>query len=47
VMLEVRSNLAQVMEIAAAYCIEDIETPHVTLEEIFLNFYGRTANGAK
>jgi beta-exotoxin I transport system ATP-binding protein len=44
VMLEVRSGLPKVMEIAAAYGIEDVESPHVTLEEIFLNFYDRTNN---
>lgn len=47
VMLEVRSGLAKVMEIAAAYQIQDVESPQVTLEEIFLNFYGRTSNGGK
>ncbi|MBK8024785.1 MAG: ABC transporter ATP-binding protein [Chloroflexi bacterium] len=47
VQLEVRENLSKVMEIAAAYGIEDIEAPHVTLEEIFLNFYGRTNHGGK
>lgn len=46
VMLEVQDGLPQVMEIAAPYCIEDIDVPHVTLEEIFLNFYERTDKGA-
>jgi len=48
IMLEVRKNLAQLMEIAAPFGIEDIDTPHVTLEEIFLSFYGRSnGNGGK
>ncbi len=45
--LEVREGLAKVMEVAAPYGIEDIETPPVTLEEIFLTFYGRANNGGK
>lgn len=45
VMLEVRSDLAKVMEIAVPYGIDDLDTPHVTLEEIFLSFYDRTSNG--
>ncbi|MCB9452207.1 MAG: ABC transporter ATP-binding protein [Anaerolineaceae bacterium] len=47
VMLEVRSGLPKLMELAAAYQIEDVEAPHVTLEEIFLNFYDRTSNGGQ
>ena len=52
VMLEVRNNLPQLMEKAASFGIEDIDTPHVTLEEIFLSFYGRgngngNGNGGK
>lgn len=47
VMLEVRSGLAKVMEVAVPYQIQDVESPQVTLEEIFLNFYGRTINGGK
>ncbi len=47
VMLEVRSGLPKLMESAATYGIEDVESPHVTLEEIFLNFYDRTSNGGK
>lgn len=42
VMLEVRSGLAQLMEVAAPYGISDLESPHVTLEEIFLNYYDRS-----
>ena len=39
VMLEIRQGLDKVMERAIPYGIEDIETPSVTLEEIFLAFY--------
>ena len=45
VMFEVRDNLPKLMEVAAPYGITDVESPHVTLEEIFLNFYNRSANG--
>lgn len=45
VMLEVRQGLDKVMEIAVTYGIEDIETPPVTLEEIFLAFYDRQNHG--
>ncbi|MGJ3239881.1 MAG: ATP-binding cassette domain-containing protein [Anaerolineae bacterium] len=45
IMLEVREGLSEVMKIASPYGIHDLEVPHVTLEEIFLNFYGRTSNG--
>lgn len=38
--LEVSQNLSQVLEKAVTYGIEDIDTPPVTLEEIFLAFYG-------
>lgn len=41
VMFEVRAGLPELMKSAASYGIEDIESPHVTLEEIFLAFYGR------
>lgn len=47
VKLEVQRNLAQVMEAAASYGIEDIDVPLVTLEEIFLTFYGRQNNGVQ
>jgi len=48
VMLEVRDNLPTLMEKAVSFGIEDIDTPHVTLEEIFLSFYGRgNGNGGK
>ena len=39
VMLEVQQGLNQVMETAVSYGIIDIETPPVTLEEIFLAYY--------
>jgi ABC-2 type transport system ATP-binding protein len=45
VMLEVRQGLDKVMEAAVGYGIEDIETPPVTLEEIFLAFYDRQNRG--
>lgn len=44
VVLEVRSGLPKIMEIAAPYGIEDVESPPVTLEEIFLTFYDRTSH---
>lgn len=39
--LEVTQNLPQVMRAAAALGIVDIETQPVTLEEVFLAYYGR------
>jgi ABC-2 type transport system ATP-binding protein len=45
VVLEVREGIQQVLEAAMPYGIEDIETPPVTLEEIFLAFYGRENQG--
>ena len=44
VMLEIRDGLEQVIEIAAPYGVQDIDTPQVTLEDIFLAFYGRETN---
>lgn len=44
VMFEVRTGLAELMAAAAAYGIEDIAAPSVTLEEIFLAYYGRKNN---
>ncbi len=41
VFLEVTQNLAAVMSTASAYEIVDIETQPVTLEEVFLAYYGR------
>ncbi len=45
VMLEIRDGLPELMKTAASFGIEDIDTPHVTLEEIFLSFYDRNSNG--
>ena len=46
VMLEVRgAGVQQVLEAALRYRIEDIDTPPVTLEEIFLEFYDRQNQG--
>lgn len=44
--LEVRENLPQVLSIAAKHNIQDIETQTMSLEEIFLAFYGK-GNGGK
>lgn len=46
VTLEVRENLPQVLSIAARHNIQDIETQTMSLEEIFLAFYGK-GNGGK
>lgn len=45
IMLEVRDGLSKVIEIAMPFGIVDIDTPPVTLEEIFLAFYDRKPNG--
>lgn len=45
VMLELRGGLQQVLETSMPYGIQDIETPPVTLEEIFLAFYDRQNQG--
>ena len=45
VILEVRQNLPQVLAKAAEHNVSDIETHNVTLEEIFLAYYGK-GNGA-
>jgi ABC-2 type transport system ATP-binding protein len=44
--LEVRANLPQVLARAARHNIRDIETQTMSLEEIFLAFYGK-GNGGK
>ncbi len=44
-MLEVQENLAQVLAIAAQHEIQDIETHNVSLEEIFLAYYGKGNGG--
>jgi ABC-2 type transport system ATP-binding protein len=41
VLLEVRDNLPSVMRAAADYEVADIETQPVTLEEVFMAYYGR------
>lgn len=41
VMLEVQENLAPLLAVAAQHNIQDIETVHVSLEEIFLTYYGK------
>jgi ABC-2 type transport system ATP-binding protein len=46
VTLEVRSNLEEVMRRASSWGIVDLETKPVTLEEVFLAYYGRTGSGA-
>lgn len=46
VMLEVRDNLAQVLAAAAQYGIQDIETQSTSLEEIFLDYYGKGNGGS-
>ncbi len=45
VVLEVRDSLEEVVKRALSYGIEDLETQPVTLEEVFLAFYGRGHNG--
>ena len=40
-MLEVHENLEQLMSAAVPFGIVDVETLPVTLEEIFLAYYGR------
>lgn len=45
VMLEVRENLPQVLSAAAQYKVMDIETHNISLEEIFLAYYGREDGG--
>ena len=43
--LEIRQNLEKVMETAVPFGIADIETYPVTLEEIFLAYYGNNKGG--
>jgi ABC-2 type transport system ATP-binding protein len=45
VTLEIRQDLDKVMEAAASYGITDIETIHVSLEDIFLAYYGKGNGG--
>jgi ABC-2 type transport system ATP-binding protein len=45
VTLEVQDNLPSVVAAAAPYRVIDIETQPVTLEEVFLTYYGKSPNG--
>ena len=45
VTLEVRENLSAVMAAAAQYDVRDIETHNMSLEEIFLDYYGQGNGG--
>ncbi len=45
VTLEVRENLPQVLATAAQHNIQDIETQTMSLEEIFLAYYGKGNGG--
>jgi ABC-2 type transport system ATP-binding protein len=45
VRLEVRQGLDRLMQAAAPFGIEDIDSPPVTLEEIFLTYYNRSNGG--
>jgi ABC-2 type transport system ATP-binding protein len=45
VMFEIKSGLDQLVEKAVLYGIEDIETKSVSLEKIFLSFYGPDHKG--
>jgi ABC-2 type transport system ATP-binding protein len=45
IVLEVRENLPQVLAAAAQYDIQDIETHNISLEEIFLAYYGKGNGG--
>ncbi|MDX1687542.1 MAG: ABC transporter ATP-binding protein [Candidatus Promineifilaceae bacterium] len=45
VTLEVRENLPQVLATAAQHDVSDIETHNVSLEEIFLAYYGKRNGG--
>jgi ABC-2 type transport system ATP-binding protein len=45
IMLEVRENLPQVLAVAAQNEIQGIETMNVSLEEIFLTYYGKGNGG--
>ncbi len=45
IMLEVQENLPQILAAAAEHNIQDIETINVSLEEIFLAYYGKGNGG--
>jgi ABC-2 type transport system ATP-binding protein len=44
---EVRENLNQLIQLATTYNVVDIETLPVTLEEVFLAYYGSAENGGR
>jgi ABC-2 type transport system ATP-binding protein len=44
---EVRENLNQLLQLATKYNVVDIETLPVTLEEVFLAYYGSAENGGR
>lgn len=45
ILLEVRENLPEVMKAAAQFGITDIETQNVSLEDVFLAYYGQGNGG--
>lgn len=45
--LEIKQNLPEVMRAAANYQITDVETQPITLEEVFMAYYGRNNNRLK
>jgi ABC-2 type transport system ATP-binding protein len=45
IMLEVTENLPQVLAAAAQHKVMDIETHNISLEEIFLAYYGKGNGG--
>lgn len=47
IVLEVRSGLEEVMKTLLTFGLDDLETRPVTLEEIFLAYYGKHWNGGK
>jgi ABC-2 type transport system ATP-binding protein len=45
ILFEVRQNMGQLITLAATYGLTDLETLPVTLEEVFLAYYGNHKNG--
>jgi ABC-2 type transport system ATP-binding protein len=45
IVLEVRQNLPQVLTVAGGHNVSDIETHNISLEEIFLAYYGKGNGG--
>ncbi len=45
IFLEVQENLAHVLAVAAQHNIQDIETHNVSLEDVFLAYYGKGSGG--